>query len=231
MAAKVTPSTPGAPSFSLASAYAWRSVSNLQMWAYRPQKRQVVSAFALTYSLRLRSCKLMDAFVISSLPSRLKETLQTAGPPRSVGVTPLRRYYGPVRHPLAFDRLPGLAGYTTYLAPVISQPGREGFTNHSMCPCHRAVASTPPKWEVPHRSDFGIPCCLRPSVAGSALRSSHFRGHLCVYCRYGPVTRNLPRGDLVDGLQNFEILVSHHPAILPSKLQGSDFCPGRPVSC
>jgi len=60
-----------------------------------------------------------------------------------MGVTPLRRYYGPVRHPLAFDRLPGLAGYTTYLAPVISQPGQEGFTNHSMCPCHRAVASTP----------------------------------------------------------------------------------------
>jgi hypothetical protein len=110
----------------------------------------------------------LSATPISSLPSRLKETLQTAGPPHSMGVTPLRRYYGPVRHPLAFDRLPGLAGYTTYLAPVISQPGREGFTNHSMCPCHRAVASTPPKWEVPHRSDFGTPCCLRPTVASSA---------------------------------------------------------------
>ena len=29
------------------------------------QNRQDVSAFALTYSLRLRSCKSMDAFVIS----------------------------------------------------------------------------------------------------------------------------------------------------------------------
>src|SRR5271169_6813017 len=65
-------------------------------------------------------------------------------------ITPLLRYYGPVRHPLAFDRLPGLAGYTTYLAPVISHPGRKGFTNHSMCPCHHAIASTPPRWEVPH---------------------------------------------------------------------------------
>src|ERR1700731_3757300 len=80
MTAKVTPSTPGAPSFSLASEYAWLSVSILQTWTYKPQKRQDVSAFALTYSLRLRSCKSMDAFVISSLPSRLKETLQTAGP-------------------------------------------------------------------------------------------------------------------------------------------------------
>src|SRR5262249_13436728 len=50
-------------------------------------------------------------------------------------------------HPLTLDRLPGIAGYTTYLAPVISHPGREGFTNHSVCPCHRAVASTPPRWE------------------------------------------------------------------------------------
>jgi hypothetical protein len=49
----------------------------------------------------------MDAFVISSLLSRLMETLQTAGPPRSMGVTPLHRYYGPDRHPLAFDRLLG----------------------------------------------------------------------------------------------------------------------------
>src|SRR5215510_12472996 len=71
---------PGAPSFPLASAYAWRNVSILQMWTYRPQKRQDVSAFALTYSLRLRSCNSMDAFVISSLPS-LRWRPQMAGPP------------------------------------------------------------------------------------------------------------------------------------------------------
>src|SRR3974377_1086153 len=107
MSSKVTPSTPGSPSFSLAIAYACRSVSILQTWTYKPQKRQDVSAFALTYSLRLRSCKLMDAFVISSLPSRLKETLQTAGPPRSADVTPLHRSYGPIRHPLVVNRFPG----------------------------------------------------------------------------------------------------------------------------
>src|SRR3974377_2204671 len=74
---------------------------------YRPHKRQDVSAFALTYSLRLRSCKSMDAFVISSLPSRLKETLQTEGPLCSTDVTPLHRSYGPIRHPLVVDRFPG----------------------------------------------------------------------------------------------------------------------------
>jgi len=147
-----------------------------------------------------------------------------------MGVTPLPRYYGPVRHPLAFDRLPGLAGYTTYLAPVISHPGRKGFTNHSMCPCHRAVASTPPRWEVPHRSDFGTPCCLRPSDAGSALGSSHFRGHICVYCCYGPVTRVLPKGDLVDGLSGLRRFWTSTPSCHPN-YRVPDFCPGRSISC
>ena len=87
----------------------------------------------------------MDAFIISSLPSRLKETFQTEGPLCSAGVTPLHRSYGPIRHPLAFDRLPGLAGYTIYLAPVISHRGEEGFASCSVCPYRRAVASTPPK--------------------------------------------------------------------------------------
>src|SRR5499427_3147913 len=47
MTSKVTPSTPGAPSFCLAISYAARSVSVLQTWTYRPQKRQDGSAFAL----------------------------------------------------------------------------------------------------------------------------------------------------------------------------------------
>src|SRR6201981_3216068 len=88
MASKVTPSMPGAPSFSSASSYASRSVSILQTWTYSPQKRQDVSVFALTYSLRLRSCKLMDVFVISSLPSRLKETLQSSRVPSLRGRYP-----------------------------------------------------------------------------------------------------------------------------------------------
>src|SRR4029453_3585976 len=101
MAAKVTPSIPGAPLLFLASAYASLSVSILQTWTYKPQKRQVVSAFALTYILPLRSCKFMDAFFISSLPSRLKEKLQTAGSLCSTDITPLHCYYGPTRHPPA----------------------------------------------------------------------------------------------------------------------------------
>src|SRR5262249_13777092 len=85
-------------------------------------------------------------------------------------------------------------------------PGRGGlrqFLGMSLSPCCRFH---PAEMGVPRRSDFGIPCCLHPTVAGSALGSLHFRGHVCVPCRYGPVTRSLPEGDLVDGLQDFGIL-------------------------
>ena len=68
-----------------------------------------------------------------------------AGPLRSADITPLHRYYGPSRHPLAFGRLPGFAGYTAYPAPTISRRDEEGFSSCLACPCHRAVASTPPK--------------------------------------------------------------------------------------
>src|SRR3954469_7289267 len=87
----------------------------------------------------------MGAFVISPLPPVLVKESQTAGPLRSAGATPPRRYYGPLRHPLAFGRLPGVAGYTAYLSPPISRRGEEGFSSCSMCPCRRAVAPTPPE--------------------------------------------------------------------------------------
>ncbi|MCP2223673.1 hypothetical protein M2226_009639 [Bradyrhizobium elkanii] len=73
------------------------------------------------------------------------ETSQMAGPLRSTGVTPLRRYYGPGRHLHTFGRLPGVTGYTTHLLPAISPRGEEGFSSCLACPCHRAVAFTPPK--------------------------------------------------------------------------------------
>src|SRR4030095_8839800 len=108
-------------------------------------KSQVGSAFALTYSLRLRSCRLMGAFVISPLPPFLIKTACAARPLDSASITPLLRYYGPGRHRLAFGRFPGFAGYTAYLAPPISRWGEDGFSSCSTCPCHRAVPTTPPK--------------------------------------------------------------------------------------
>ena len=66
-------------------------------------------------------------------------------PLRSTDVTPLPRYYQPLRHPLAFDPLPGATGYKVYLPPGISAWGEEGFSSCLACPCHHAVATTPPE--------------------------------------------------------------------------------------
>ncbi len=176
MASKVTPSTPGAPSFCLAILYAARRVSILQTGTYRPQNRQDGSAFALTYILRLRSCKSMDAFVISSLPAPMSETSQMAVPLRSTDITPLHRTCGPIRHPLAFGRFPGVAGYTAYLAPAISRRDERAspVAQHVLV----TVLSLPPRQgEQPYRSVFGCSFCLRPLVVGSALGNTAFRGH------------------------------------------------------
>ncbi len=144
----------------------------------------------------------------------------------SADVTPHPRSYGPIRHPLAFDRFPGWAGYTIYPAPVISRRDEEGFSSCLACPCHRAVASTPPRQRCRIGQIFGAPYCLRPTVAGSALGFTHFRGHIRVHCCYGPVARDLPRGDLVDRLQD----LGFPPPCYPN-YGAPDYCPGRSVSC
>src|ERR1019366_8516401 len=143
---------------------------------------------------------------------------------RSTDITPLHRYCGPIRHPLAVDRFPGCAGYTIYLAPAISRRDEEGFSSCLACPCHRAVASTPPRSRcrvgqisAPHAA-FALQLRARPSV-------THFRGHFRVHFHYGPVTRNLPEGDLVDGLQSLGFPPPCHPSY-----GASDSCPGRCAS-
>src|SRR5271169_2660461 len=130
------------------------------------------------------------------------ETLQMAGPLGSTGITPLRRYYGPIRHPLVFGRLPGIAGYTAYLAPAISRRDEEGFSSCSACPCHRAVASTPPRWTA---VSVSVRLVILPSPFGCGLgpRGYSFSRPQCVHFCYRPVTRNLPQGGLVDRLRRF----------------------------
>ena len=93
----------------------------------QPQKRQVGSAFALTYRLLLRSCKQMGAFVISPLPSFLLESLQTAGSLRSTGITPLRSYYRPLRHPLVVPPTSRCLRLYGFLFSTNFSAGRGGF--------------------------------------------------------------------------------------------------------
>ena len=102
-------------------------------------------------------------------------------------------------------------GYRTYLAPVISQPGRRGLLQLlgvSLPSCRRYH---PAEVDYPYQPVFGYPCCLRPTDAGSTFGVSHFRGHLCVHFRCSLTARHHPFGDVVDGLQDIGF---RHPAIL-----------------
>src|SRR5262249_37518842 len=101
------------------------------------------SAFPWAYIPPLRSCRSMGAFLRAPLPPVLPEESRTAGPLRSAGITPFRRYYGPLRHPLAVSRLPGATGYTAYPASAVSGRDEEGFSSSSMCPGPLAVANRP----------------------------------------------------------------------------------------
>jgi hypothetical protein len=139
---------------------------------------------------------------------------------------PAHGCYGPIRHPLAFSPLPGFAGTRTYLAPAISRRSKEGFSSCLACPCHCAVASTPPKWNSRIGQISATHVAFTFPVAGSAFGFFHFRGRIHVHFRYGPMTRAFPKEMPVDRLQG----LGFPPPCYPS-YGASDCYPGRSVSC
>lgn len=62
------------------------------------------------------------------------------------------------------------------------------------------------------QSVFIYTCCLRSTVANSALGITHFRGHLCVCFRCGLMTRCYPKGNLVGGLRHLGFSPCRHPS-------------------
>jgi hypothetical protein len=118
--------------------------------------------------------QMTGAFLRAPLPPLLTEALRTAGPLRSAGITPPRRYYGPIRHPLVVGRLPGVAGYTAYPASAVSGRDEEGFSSCWVCPCRRAVANHPAG--ATHRINRSAMCraAFALTVAGSAPGSIPF---------------------------------------------------------
>src|SRR5258705_1211542 len=129
------------------------------------------------YSLRLRSCKSMDAFVISSLPSPMLETLQMAGGPFAPQTL--------LRFIATTDPAATLSSSTDFpvspvIRPTLLRRFRAGTRRASPVAWHVLVTvlSLPPRrGEHPYRSVFGCSCGLRPPVEGSALGDTHFRGH------------------------------------------------------
>src|ERR1700752_2925949 len=89
-------------------------------------------------------------------------------------------------------------------------PGRGGLRQLlgvSLSPCCRFH---PAEVKMPHRSDFGTPCCLRPTEAGSALGPSPFEATSAFTFVTARRLVASPRETLSMG---FRILVSLRPAI------------------
>jgi hypothetical protein len=152
------------------------------------RKPQNVSAFALTYILLRRSCKLMGAFIIHPCLPVSQRKCKQQGPfaPRT-----LLRFTATMGPSATLSSSTDFLGSPVirFAAPPISRRDEEGFSSCLAHPCHRAAANTPPECLTASVS-CGDPCCLRPFGAGSAPGVFGFRGHLCVHFRCGPMTRS-----------------------------------------
>jgi hypothetical protein len=116
---------------------------------------------------------------------------ETAGSLRSLGITPVHRYFEPFRHLLAFLPFPGSAGYRSDLLQSVSLWDEEGFSSCVTCPCHRATPTTPAGTSC--RIGQPTPChvaFVRREKTRLLSGSIFFRGHFWVHFRCSPVTRS-----------------------------------------
>src|SRR3954466_4073823 len=135
----------------------------------------------------------MGGFLISPLPPVSVKESQNSGAPSLRGRYPastlLRAPPPPSRlRPTSRGRrLYGLPGPADF---AVGRGGLLQLLDVPSSPCRRSH----PAGASRRVSRCDGPCCLRPPVGGSASGASHFRGHLCVHSRYGPVTRRPSRG-------------------------------------
>jgi hypothetical protein len=149
------------------------------MWTYRPQKRQVGSAFALTYRLRLRSCKLMGVFIISPLPPLLLEPMQHSR------ASSLRGHYS-ASSLLQTRPSPSRRSPTSRLRRLygsLLRRFRDGARRASPVALRILVivlSLLPRQSVLPHRSDCDVPCCLHSTTESSASGVNIF-GAICAF--------------------------------------------------
>ena len=117
-------------------------------------------------------------------------------------------------NPLIFGQLPG----TPVIWPALLRQFL-GATRRASPVAQHVLATvlslSPRRSEMPLQPACGTSCCLRPMIGGSASGAIHFRGHLCVHSRYGPVTRSPSLRWLCRWASG-----TRFPSYLPSKLQG-----------
>src|SRR5436190_16601845 len=173
MASNVTPSIPGPHRFVWPSHTLRAGSPSYRRGRIAPKNARTVQPSPLTYSLRLRSCNSMDAFVISSLPSLRWRHCKWQGPfaPRTL----LRFLATP--DPAATLSSSADFPVSPVIRPTLLRRFRAGTRRASPVAQHVLVTvpSLPPRrGEQPYRSVFGCSCCLRPSEVGSALGATFF---------------------------------------------------------
>src|SRR5208337_598057 len=97
---------------------------------------------------------------MTPLPPMLPETSPTAGPLRSTGITPLQRYFGPLRLPLAVNRFPGDAGYAADLLRRFLVGARRVSPVAQRVLVTMPSITTPPKYPI---ASVTSRCCMLPS--------------------------------------------------------------------
>jgi len=118
----------------------------------------------------------------------LFEPLQTAGSPLSTGITPLPSILWTPPTPSRLPSISGVSGYTIFCSADFSS-GRGGslqLLSVSLPSCCRFY---PARVKTAASVSLRRSMLLSPSgFEGSAPWASHFRGHICVHFRYGPMT-------------------------------------------
>jgi hypothetical protein len=108
------------------------------------RKPQNISAFALTYILLRRSCKLTGAFIIHPCLPVSQRKCKQQGPfaPRT-----LLRFFATLGPSATLSSSTDFLGSPVirFAAPPISRRDEEGFSSCLAHPCHRAAANTPPE--------------------------------------------------------------------------------------
>jgi hypothetical protein len=144
-------------------------------------------------------------------PRILLKECRTAGSLCSTGVTPLPRYYGPVRHPSRL-RPTSLSVIGLTSLHGISPVGGRDFSSCPVTLCSRAAAFTPPRPLQPIGWFESEKSCLRLLHKGSALGIANNEATLAFTLVAARKLAHPAQRGFVDGLRGLGLPQPRHPS-------------------
>lgn len=181
-----------------------------------PQKRQVLSDFALIYIFLLRSCNGIGAFIILRITFRFVRRCPLSKVPS------LHRHY-PALSLLYTSPTPSHLLFLSELYPVIEEVFLLEFLQgwggslQLLLMSYLFMSSLQPRWRNKTcQLDFVLFCCFRPIFKSSTFRLNSFtRLPLCSLALQPEQSHRFFSIVLSIG---FSIMISHHTAILVTRL-------------